>query len=518
LLYRFENYVLDGNRRELRRDAALLSIEPQVFDLLVFLLGNRERVVSKEDLLASVWGGRIVSESTLASRINAARRVIGDNGQEQRLIRTAIGKGVRFVGPVQEQPAAGEVVAPSTSPRLSFIVLPFSNFSNDPGLDYFANGLTDDLTTDLAQISGTFVIARNTAFTFKGKSIDITTIGRELGVRYVIDGSVRRAGDRLWVNVQLTDAESGAHLWADRFDADPANPAQAQNETLGRVARILDVKLLEAAGLRIEQERALDTDPQAMLIYGRDMLNRVTTAEALQEALQVFERVLEIDPAFIPAKIALGHALAVNVANYWSTSVQQDQARAESLLLEAMEHDRNNVLARTALGLLRRLQNRLSESRVELETAIELAPNFAPAFWMLGTTLALLGQPDAAIPKVEQGLRLCPPGAVVPAAYGILSFAYLLLGHAEKAIELARKGCVGSPRLYFTHMFLAAGLGLKGEIEDAKAALAEAIKVRPELNSLARLRAYATWGNPQYLALRESTITLGLRRAGMPDD
>ena len=268
MLYRFENYVLDIDRRELRRGPALLSVEPKVFDLLVFLVGNRDRVVSKDDLLASVWGGRIVSESTLASRINAARRAIGDSGGEQRLIRTTIGKGVRFVGAVRAQHAAGEAAPASITPRLSIVVLPFANFSNDPGLEYFADGITDDLTTDLSRISGSFVIARNTAFTFKGKSTDVQTIGRELGVRYVVEGSVRAVGDRVRINVQLNDAESGAHLWADRFDTDPADLAQAQYELLRRLALTLYFKLLEAAGLRIARERLLDVDPEDLFIYG----------------------------------------------------------------------------------------------------------------------------------------------------------------------------------------------------------------------------------------------------------
>jgi DNA-binding winged helix-turn-helix (wHTH) protein len=192
LLFWFEDYALDTDRRELRQGPALLSVEPQVFDLLVFLVRNRDRVVSKDDLLASVWGGRIVSESTLASRINAARRIIGDNGERQRLIRTIIGKGVRFVGAVREQRVTGEPVAASISPRLSIVVLPFTNLSNDPEQEYFADGITDDLTTDLSRISGSFVIARNTAFTYKGRSVDVRQIGRELGVRYVLEGSVRR--------------------------------------------------------------------------------------------------------------------------------------------------------------------------------------------------------------------------------------------------------------------------------------------------------------------------------------
>jgi len=386
LLYRFENFVLDTDRRELRRDEVLLSIEPQVFDLLAFLVDNRDRVVSKDNLLDSVWGGRIVSESTLASRINTARRVIGDSGREQRLIRTIFGKGIRFIGMVQEQLVDGKVLPASSSPHLSVVVLPFTNFSNDSALDHFADGIVDDLSTDLARFSW-IVTARNTAFTFKGRSIEVAQVGRELGVRCVIEGSVRRAGDRVRVNVQLTDAETEAHLWADRFDIDPANFAQAQNDILGPVALTVHLRLLKAAGQRIEQEAAPDP------VRGLALFARATTAAGLQEALQVYDRALEIDPKSLSIKWGIGFALCVNVAYYWSTSPQEDLTRAEPLLIQAMEQDPNNFRVRTTLGFLRRLQNRLDDSLVELEKAVALAPHHPDPFWMLRTTLITLGEP-----------------------------------------------------------------------------------------------------------------------------
>jgi TolB-like protein len=405
------------------------------------------------------------------------------------------------------------------APRLSIVVLPFINLSNDPELEFFADGITDDLTADLSQIRGSFVMARNTAFTLKGKSVDVKRIGREFGVCYVVEGSLRRVGESVRVNVQLVDAESGAHLWADRFYSNPTSSDQAQNEILlGRVARTLGRKLVGAASLRIERQRPIDTDPQDLLVHGWAMSDRATTATILREAQAVFERVLEIEPASIGARIGIGYALAVNVANYWSTSVEQDKARAEQLLLEAIEQDANSARARAALGLLRRLQNRLDESRIELETAVALEPNYATAFWMLGTTLILLGQPEAAILVGEKGLRLSQYGEAVPIGYMTMGQAHLLMGHVDQAIEFTRKARASNPRLYFTHTLLAAALGLKGELDEARAALAEAIKLRPEFNSLARWRAYMTWGSPEYWALRERTTHVGLRKAGMPEE
>jgi TolB-like protein len=313
LLYLFEDYALDTDRRELRRGAALLSMEPQVFDLLVFLVSNRDRMVSKDDLLASVWRGRIVSESTIASRILAARRAIGDNGEQQRLIRTIIGKGVRFVGTAREQPAAS--LSPSIAPRLSIVVLPFTNLSDDPQQEYFADGITDDLTTDLSRISGSFVIARNTAFTYKGQSMDVKQIGYELGVRYVLEGSVRRAGEWVRMNVQLTDAESGAHLWADRFDTDHADLVAAQDEITGRLARTLDVELVRDVGRRIANEKTADPDARDLVMRGRALRFRPASAANREQALRVFERALEIDPRSSDAKIGIASTLVTNLAD-----------------------------------------------------------------------------------------------------------------------------------------------------------------------------------------------------------
>jgi TolB-like protein len=265
----FGRYFLDVDRRELRSGNALVTLAPQVFDLLLYLLRWRDRVVTKDDLLEAVWGGRIVSESALTTRISAARRAIGDSGGRQELIRTLPRKGFRFIGFVREAEklkapvsvrarAASDKGAQSPrafqarpAPRLSIVVLPFQNLSNDPDQEYFADGITDDLTSDLSRISGSCVIARTTAFTYKGKPVDVKQIGRELAVHYVLEGSVRRTGDQVRVNAQLIDAVSGAHLWADRFDTNLANLAKTQSEITGRLAWTLNMELLSDASRRI---------------------------------------------------------------------------------------------------------------------------------------------------------------------------------------------------------------------------------------------------------------------------
>jgi len=231
LRFLFENYCLDAERRELTCGTELVAIGPKVFDLLLFLVRNRDQVVSRDDLLAAVWDGRIVSESTLTSHVNAVRKAIGDTGKEQRLIRTVSRKGMRFVGEVREDaPPARAAAAPSAiaieapAPILSLpdspsiAVLPFRNLSGDAGQDYFADGVVEDIITALSRIRWLFVIARNSSFTYKGRTVDEKQVGRELGVRYVVEGSVRHAAGRVRITGQLVDAATGIHLWAERFE------------------------------------------------------------------------------------------------------------------------------------------------------------------------------------------------------------------------------------------------------------------------------------------------------------
>src|SRR6266480_2086047 len=227
--YLFEEYELDTDRRELHRGADVVSVTPQVFDLLDYLIRNRERVVSKDDLINAIWNGRIVSDAALTTRLNVARSVIGDCGEEQRLIKTLPRRGFRFVGPVQEaqrrtdakvagNPAEPPKPALTLPPEPSIAVLPFANLSSDPEQEYFADGMVDDITTALSRFKALFVIARNSSLTYKGRAVDVKQIGRELGVRYVLEGSVRKAANRVRITGQLVDTATGAHLWADRFD------------------------------------------------------------------------------------------------------------------------------------------------------------------------------------------------------------------------------------------------------------------------------------------------------------
>jgi adenylate cyclase len=322
--------------------------------------------------------------------------------------------------PAAASPQIPATVSSTPTPRLSIVVLPFANLSNDPDQEYFADGITDDLTTDLSRIADSFVIARNTAFTYKGKAVDVKQIGRDLGVRYVVEGSVRRAGDQVQVNVQLIDAESGAHIWADRFETDRRNLAEAQSEITGRLARTVNLELVRDSGRRIELERAADPDARDLVMRGWAGFSRPFSAATMQETLRNFERALEIDPRSVDARIGIALFLLGNINYGWSRSQQQDQARAEQLLLEALESDTNRSMAHLAMGQLRRLQFRMSDSMMEFETATALDRNNDRAIVQLGQTHMWLGQPEAGIPHLEKAIRLNPRDPNMGSVYGTL--------------------------------------------------------------------------------------------------
>ena len=418
---------------------------------------------------------------------------------------------------------AGAAAIPQTAvaPRLSIVVLPFANLSNDPEQEYFADGITDDLTTDLSRISGSFVIARNTAFTYKGKSVEARQIGRELGVRYILEGSVRRTGEQVRVNVQLIDAETGAHLWADRFDTDRTNLPDAQDEIIGRLARSLNLEMVRDAGRRVEREQAVDPDARDVVMRAWALWYGPGYPANAKEALRGFERALEIDPRSIDAKLGIARVLLGIVGDGLSNSVKHDQAQAEKLLAEVLERDPNRSLAHAVLGVLRRIEGRLAEALTELDAAVALYPNDAWAVRQLGQILVGSGDPAAAIPHLAKAIRLNPREPAVGSAYAALGACHLYLGRTEEAIYFERRARTEHPRVWWIPLVLAGALGLKGDIGEAQAEIAEALKLKPEVNSVAKWRAIgATMGisDPRHQALMENTVYAGLRRAGFPDE
>jgi TolB-like protein/Flp pilus assembly protein TadD len=520
VVLRFGDHVLDIERRELHHGAEPVALEPQVFDLLVYLIRNRGRVVSKDDLIQGVWGGRIVSDSALTTRLNAARKAVNDSGAAQRVIRTVQRKGVRFIGEVIEDgdPSALGDVAPAatespTAPRLSIVVLPFANLSNHPEQQYFADGITGDLTTDLSRIPDMLVISRNTAFTYRDKPIDTKQIGHELGVRYVLEGEVQRSSNRVRVTAQLIDAETDAHLWAERFDGDAGDLFALQNEITNRIAVALDLELVDAAAARpIERP-----DTRDYILRGRAARLKPPSRENRAEAIALFERALELDQQSVAAQSWLAIALTARVLDFMAGAAAVDIARAAGLAERALAASPRSPLSRFAKGQVLRAQHRYGEAILEYETAIALNRNWANAYSHLGWCKFNTGSLEELIPAQEQAIRLSPRDPQIGLYYSRIGFVHLLQLRIDEAILWCEKARNAAPAHPQFRTFLASAYALQGDTERAAAELAEARRLVGDdrYSTIDCLRAAESWGVPKVRALAEATYFAGLQKAGV---
>ena len=526
----FEGFHLD-RRGLFRRDEhgvlAPVAIGGRAVDLLRVLVERHGEVLSKADLIASVWLNMAVEEGNLTFQMATLRRTL-DRGRSKSssCIQTVARRGYRFLAEVTRVEVAASRDAAATpasvagSPtRLSIVVLPFANLSGDPRQEYFADGVTDDLTTDLSRIADSFVIARSTAFTYKGKAIDVRQVGRELCVHYVLEGSVRGSGRRIRMNLQLIDAETGGHVWAERLDTKRENFAHTQDEVIGRLAHTLNLELVEDVDRHIRRESAADPTARDLVMRGWACFYRSRSASSLQEAQRAFERALELRPQSRRARIGLATVLAATILEGWSRSPSVDQARVQELLAEVFVRGTNHSMAHYAMAMLRRSQNRKGEARIEAELAVALDHNNFAALYELGLAHMYLGQPKAGILRIEKAIRLSPRDPFVSAMHYGLGRCHLFLGHLDEAIQLFERVRAARPRFWDVHIWLAGALGLNGDLVAARAQLTEARRLKPEIDSLAQWRKYQPWITvPEYQALREKTLNVGLRQAGFAEE
>ena len=407
---------------------------------------------------------------------------------------------------------------PVAAPRLSIVVLPFTNLSDDREQQYFTDGITEDLTTDLSRISGMFVISRNTALTYRSKPADTKQIGRELGVRYVLEGSVRRSGSQVRVNAQLIDAATDAHLWAERFDHDTGDLFALQNEITSRIASALGIELIAAEAARpTEHPDALDC-----ILRGRAVLLKPRTRDAYKEAIDLFECALALDPESVEAQSRLAAILVTSVLDRTADSAVADIARAEGLIDQALATSPRYAYAHFVKGQVLRAQNGREEAVLEYETALALDHNFVYALHSLAWYKLRAGSIEEVIPLVEQAIRLSPRDPAVGYFYRLIGTVHLLQSHIDEAIVWFEKARSATRVLPFPRSGLAAAYALKGETERAAAELAETRRLDGGdlFSSIARLKAYpgGWWGVPKIRALWEATYFAGLRKAGMPEE
>jgi adenylate cyclase len=413
-------------------------------------------------------------------------------------------------------PLSYPMIGQPNIPRLSVLVaLTPSATAED---EHLLEALATDITTDLSRTPGSFVVGRAEAVRRFDDSASPRDIAHELGVNYVVQGSIRATRERFGANVQLIDVETGGHLWAERFEIDRGGSAGDRSDLIGRLIRTLSVKLAEDVSRRIEALPPSVWTSYDLLMRGRAMALRPSSAASRHAAIECFEQALDRDPDSVDARIGIASMLIGNIADGWSKSIERDEVRAERLLLDTLHIDGDICLAHACMGVLRRVQGRLQDSYIELEIATGLAPDNITAISQLGITLAYLGRPEAAISQVERSLRLAPHDSGTPISWLILGICHLLLGHIDDAINCARRSRARNPQLFGTHFILAAALGLRGDLDEASATLRHAIALRPDLDSLSSMRALPYHNDPQFIPLFERTIVAGLQAAGLPAD
>ena len=442
--------------------------------------------------------------------LRTLRDVGGGFGSLMRAWRATQAAGRRSV---DDAPAAARRQA---AHRASIVVLPFANLSNDPAQQYFADGITCELTTDLSRIPDMLVISRNTAFSYRNRPIDTRQIGRELGVHCLLEGEVQRSGEEVRVTVQLIDAESDAHLWAERFSGEAGDLFALQDQITRRIAVALDLELVD-----VEASRQIETpDTRDYIMRGRAARLRPPSRENRAEQVLLFEQALALDPQSIGAQSWLAIELAARAVDLMTDTPAADIARAEGLAKRAAGMAPRYSVARFAMAQVLRSQHRYDEAIAEYEAVIALNRNWAHAYSHLGWCKFMTGLIEELIPAQEEAIRLSPRDPQIGLFYSRIGRAHLLQSRIDEAVIWCEKACSATPAAAIFRSFLASASALKGDTQRATAELAEARRLVADDRylSIARVRAITPWGAPTIRDLAEATYLAGLRMAGMPED
>jgi TolB-like protein len=523
LRYLFEDYTLDTERRELHRGADVVAVAPQVFDLLDYLIRNRERVVSKDNLIEAIWNGRSVSDAALTTRVNVARSALGDSGEEQRLIKTLPRRGFRFVGAVREQrPSASAATADapkeSRKPSLSLpdkpsiAVLPFQNLSNDPEQEYFADGVVEDITMALSHFRWLFVIARNSSFAYKGRPVDIKQVGRDLGVRYILEGSVRKAGDRIRIAGQLIDGETGAHLWADRFDGALENIFDLQDQVTSSVVGAIAPMLQREEIRRARRKPTENLDAYDYYLRGLASARR-WTQDANSEALQLFCKAIQLDPGLACAYGMAGWCYIQRKARRWMIDHVEESSEATRLARKAVYLGADDEVA-LSMGayVLTFIAHEFDDAIAFVDRGLTVNPNSAQA-WYLGAWVRVFrGEPDLVIDYAARAMRLSPLDPSLYAMNGAAAYAHFLMGHYDLASSSAEKSMRDKPDFLLAIGVFAASNALAGRLAAARKGIVRARECNPDLR-LSNLGDLAPFRRPEDIA----HFAKGLREAGLPE-
>jgi TolB-like protein len=514
-ILQFEKYTLDADRRLLVRDGRHLQLRPQAMEVLCYLAKNPGRPVSKEELFQEVWPGISVTDDSLVQCVGDIRDVLEDS--DHRIVKTVPRRGYLFAGLIrrekrQDAPSAigaREAPAHPVHDRPSIAVLPFANLGGDPEQDYFSDGIVEDITTALSRNRAFFVIARNSSFTYKGKEIDIKQVGRALGVRYVLEGSVRKSGGRVRVTGQLIEALSGHHLWADRFDGDVADIFDMQDQIVTRVVGAIAPRLEKA---EIDRARHGTTDNLAAYdLYLRGLANWYRwTKEDNSKALQYFYAAIDKDPDYsTPYGLAASCYFFAKVNNWESSFDEKEIAR---LVDAAADIGADDPVALAWAGHIHAFFFKDVERAVWLTNrALELDVNLAAAWQRSGWVRGYAGDPDGAIESLNNAIRLDPLDPRAFLTQTAMAFAHFVAGRDDEAADWAAMALRLKPNWHPALRMALASNGMRGKADEAGRVLQTYLRIDPEVN-IAKICGFY----PFRREVDRQRLILGLRKAGVP--
>ena len=524
--FRFAGFEIDIARHELRREKHRVPIEPQVFDLLVHLVRNHGRIVTKDELIETVWKGRVISEAALSSRISTARRAVGDSGSEQRLIRTLNKRGFRFVGAVQ---TGGETAAAQRAScgragtsaftsafnwtdRASIAVLPFHNISSDPEQDYLADGITEDIITGLSRQQWFSVVDRNSIFARRGEPLDIRKLASELGARYVLEGSVRKAGGHIRVTAQLVDTIKRTHVWADRHDSGAAEIFSRQDDITNRIVDSVRSQLVMAEAMRLRREQPDDVEAHDLVTQALPHMWRMNVGEQ-QLAQKLLQRAAALEA---PQGAAHVHALLgwtyMNMFNLDSnTPISELTEKALEAGATALALDEHDYWGHLVLGLSHARQRRPDDAVRHLSQCVDINPNFALGHAGLGYAFACGGQPQRGLEALGRAWQLGPLDPFLTDYAPVVQYmALFALERYDEAIAVCRSVSARYPHHAGARRLMTVSLGLLGRIDEAKESLASTLALRPDFST-----DHVAYNTVFSDASDRSRFLRGLQRAGL---
>ena len=522
MIYRFDNCALDIQNYQLSQSGEPVSVEPLVFDLLVYLIEHRDRVVTREELLDNLWKGKVVTDAALGARLKDVRRAVGDSGSRQEVIKTLHGRGYQFIADVDESSADYSPEKPesrSSQEALplpdepSIAILPFTNMSGDPEQEYFSDGITEDIITSLSKIKNLLVIARNSTFTYKGKSVDVSQVSREQGVRYVLEGSVQKSGNRVRVTAQLVEATTGHHIWAERYDRDLEDIFVLQDEITQRIVTELDVHLSAGEQARLWSGGTNNLEAWECVRMGSDLLNTVQT-DLIPEATRLIKRAIDLDPEYAAAWVWLAwshfHVSEDHESKFSEEERKQALKSTRNCAQQALKYDSSNAEAYAALALYDLSSLEHEAAKAKINKSVQLEPNHATNIAISAAILNKCGRPEIAIERIRKAMRLSP---VYPSWHlSILGQAYRLAGMIDVAIETYNELINIESGSLEGQIALAEIFGETNQPDQAAVSAKEVLRLNPDFTINKYVDGLAYSDPAENLRFAD-----GLRKAGLPE-